>query len=322
MPTGRKRGKKASPVQEEVPSPSADPNDDSEPEFDSIEETLEQSLSYESLTWMRHVIRVQAREVVRDILKQEREKNGTLQKNEGSEMASLKQEITDLKESNKQMQVKLEEYQSEIKKLKWARDGINKELGRKTSQIEHLTQSLDSLEQKQNETRVRITGIAEEEDENLTKKILDLAKKKMGLKKLKDSDIVQIHRSGKKKSTKTRDVIVQFESKLTRDSLHSARKKLHESNSAHRKVYINDDLTVFRQKLLYDARILVKKGKLKGAWAQNGNIMVLVEQSKPKAVYNYRDLRKISGLDFYESSSSISDQFMDDELDFLSQSSI
>ena len=50
--------------------------------------------------------------------------------------------------------------------------------------------------------------------------------------------------------------------------------------------------------------------------------MVLVEQSKPKAVCNHRDLRKISGLDFYESSTNISDQFMDDELDFLSQSSI
>ncbi len=111
MPTDRnKKRKKASPVQEEVQSVSevADPNDESEPEFDSIEQTLEQSLSYESLTWMRHVIRVQAREVVRDILKQEKEKIGTSQKNESSEMAKLKQEINDLKESNKQLHVKLD----------------------------------------------------------------------------------------------------------------------------------------------------------------------------------------------------------------------
>ncbi len=93
-------------------------------------------------------------------------------------------------------------------------------MAKKSAEIEHLKQSLDSLEQKQREQRVRITGIPEEEGENLTKKLLDLAKKKIWLKKLKDTDIVEIYRSGKQKIARTRDVIVQFESKLTRDSLY------------------------------------------------------------------------------------------------------
>ncbi len=48
--------------------------------------------------------------------------------------------------------------------------------------------------------------------------------------------------------------------------------------------------------------------------------MILPEQGKPKAVHNHTDLRIISGLEPY--GSSIDDQTMDDELDFLSGSSI
>ncbi len=81
-------------------------------------------------------------------------------------------------------------------------------------------------------------------------------------------------------------------------------------------VYINDDLTEFRQKLLYDARMLVKKRKLKGAWAQHGNVMVLPENSKPSAVYNYHDLRMKSGPhNLGEDRSDLMDQ---DDMDSIS----
>ncbi len=52
-------------------------------------------------------------------------------------------------------------------------------------------------------------------------------------------------------------------------------------------------------KLFHDTRILVKKRKLRAAWSQHGNVMVLPENGGPKAVYNYRDLRDIAGLDYY-----------------------
>ncbi len=60
---------------------------------------------------------------------------------------------------------------------------------------------------------------------DLAKKLVKLAKNKLGMKKMKEADITQIHHSGKKKPSKTRDVIVQFESKATRDMFHGARKK-------------------------------------------------------------------------------------------------
>ncbi len=124
-----------------------------------------------------------------------------IQDQEETVVKKPKQEIDELKEENKQVKTKLSECQSEINKLKYSRDGINKELVKKTSEFGKLKQQIDSIDQKQREARVRITGITEEEGEDLTKKIVKLAKSKMGMKKIKDTDIIQIHRSGKKKTT-------------------------------------------------------------------------------------------------------------------------
>ena len=131
----------------------------------------------------------------------------------------------------------------------------------------------------------------------------------MGLKKLKNENIVQIYRSGKKKVSKTRNIIVQFENKPLRDSFYEARKKLHDATDSHRKIYINDDLTEFRMKLLYDARTLVKKKKRKGSWSQHGNVMVLKDNGRPKPVYNYNELQAASGTGIYIGcKSNISDE--------------
>ncbi len=135
-------------------------------------------------------------------------------------------------------------------------------------------------------------------------KIFKLTKTKMDMKEINESDIVHTHRSGKKKSSKTRDIIVQFNGKTTRDSFHGARQKLRYTSDAHRSVYVNEDLTDFRSKLLYDARMLVKKRRLKGAWRQCGNVMVLAEHSRSCAVYNYDDLRISSGADSFRLSDS------------------
>ncbi len=104
-----------------------------------------------------------------------------------------------------------------------------------------------------------------------------------------------------------------------RGNFHRAKQKLQATDST-KAVYVNDDLTEFRQKLLYDARMLVKRKKLKGAWSQHGNIMVLTDTGKPSAIFNYRDLRIKSGTDFYEDATS--DQMDLDELDLCSDNSL
>ena len=120
-----------------------------------------------------------------------------------------------------------------------------------------------------------------------------MAKKKLGIKKFKAEDVELTHRSGKKKPRKTRDIIVQFRSKTVKDQFLQQKKKLNNETSAEARIYLNDDLTEFRQKLLFDARQLAKRQKIKAAWSQHGSIMILKDaQERPIAVSTYDDLRK------------------------------
>ncbi len=152
--------------------------------IDDLDEDVQSQLpSQEHCTWLLNIIQIHSRKMAKELLDDHVK----------TIVEPLQQEIKSLKEENQQMR-------SEIGKLKWSRDGINKELARKTTEIEQFKQDLDILNQKQREHRVRISGVAEEEGEDLTKKVLELAKKKMGLKKIKDTDVAQIHRSGKKKA--------------------------------------------------------------------------------------------------------------------------
>ncbi len=161
-------------------------------------------------------------------------------------------------------------------------------------------QTINNVDQRQGETRVRISGIAEEEDEDLEKKILKLAKTSLGLKKFKTTDIETIHRSGKKKEKKTRDVIVQFTDKTTKDKFQQNKKSLLEKGDAQKRIYINDDLTEYRMKLLFDARQLAKRHMLNAAWSQYGNILVLKNDNSLKAIYNYEDLRTTTEMYCFE----------------------
>ncbi len=276
--------------------------------IDDLEDDVREQLpSQEHCTWLLNIIQIHAKKIAKEVLKE----------HETSVVAQLKQEVYNLKTTNEEMQTKLHECQQEIGKLKRSREGINRELARKTEVIEKLREQLDAVDQKQREARVRLAGISEEEGENLTQKVLKLAKNKLKIKNLKERDIVQIHRSGKQKPSKSRDIIVQFESKVARDQFHGARKKLHDvsnSNSqTYKHVYINDDLTEFRQKLLFDSRMLVKRKKLKGAWSQHGNVMILRENGGPKAIYNYHDLRISSGVETYDYDTGNSDQLEEDD---------
>ncbi len=69
---------------------------------------------------------------------------------------------------------------------------------RKNDEITKLKSHIDSIEQKQKETRVRIAGVQEEREENLPKKVLKIAKSQLGMKKMKEEDIQEIYRAGKK----------------------------------------------------------------------------------------------------------------------------
>ncbi len=92
--------------------------------------------------------------------------------------------------------------------------------------------------------------------------------------------------SQEKKETKCRDIIVQFADKETKDTFQKERKKLSSCKDSNRRVFINDDLTEYRQKLLYDARQVVNRvvrnfQSRRGSEKSRGRRPPPAEQSRP-----------------------------------------
>ena len=94
---------------------------------------------------------------------------------------------------------------------------------------------------------------------------------------LKIEDIDRSHRLGKPGSeasprSKPRDIIVKFATYRMRQKVYKSRTLTKERN--YRRVFINEDLTILRSQLLYEARRRVKSKQLKSAWSSDGTILV------------------------------------------------
>ena len=136
-----------------------------------------------------------------------------------------------------------------------------------------IEKECDGLEQYSRRNSLRITGIPESEGNTNTDKIvLDMCKD-IGLS-LTDSDIDRSHWVGKPNGLKPRQIIVKFTSYRSRQQVYKARSRLKASD--YKNVYINENLTKIRIKLLYDARQLLKNkhSKIDGVWSADGVILV------------------------------------------------
>ncbi len=195
------------------------------------------------------------------------------------ELAEVKKRLNEMEEDSAKKQRRIERLEYTI--------------NQKDVKINKLKTTIDDLEQKHYMREVQIVGIPESSsDEEDAKKVLNLAKSKMG-QKLKKSDVEGIHRLGKKSEKKTRDVIIKFKEQNVRDAFYLNRKKLIIKNDAKNSIYINDHLTHHRQSLLYAARQLYKAKKVSAAWSQNGNVLVRKsENDSAKQITNHDDLNE------------------------------
>lgn len=151
----------------------------------------------------------------------------------------------------------------------------------------------DSLEQYSRRNSVRISGIPVEENEDTDKIVLELADT-MDVS-LNISNLDRTHRIGPTKKRK-RDIIVKFATYRARQKLITERKKLRDMPDLDT-VYINEDLTMARSKLLYDARRLVKAKLLKSAYSSDGRIFVKDNTDKRYLIQSDSDIEKHGHLD-------------------------
>lgn len=142
-----------------------------------------------------------------------------------------------------------------------------------------LREDLDSLEQYGRRSLIRISGIPETESEIDTTPIVQKLLSEID-PDFKPQEIIRSHRVGKQKQNETRSghakprqIIVRLPEPNTKFRLFKCRKNLKHSREF-RSVYLNEDLTLLRSKLLYHARKLYKNEKIQHLWTTNGKILM------------------------------------------------
>ncbi len=241
-------------------------------------------LSGDQVLWFRNIIRAQGKDILKEMMDEKWRKlqveNEALKQWVKSENEELVKKITELQEDNREKQKRIERLEYENRQ--------------KVKVIEELNTKYDELEQSRYVKDVQLVGLPESnnEEEDL-KKILKMSKDKLGIK-LKGIDIEGFHRLGKKTEKRSRDMVITFKEKKTREAFHEQRKKTSQSKDVTQNIYINDHLTDFRKGLFYRARQLVKHKKLFMAWTQKGNVLIRKEEGgKVIQVNSYRDMNSL-----------------------------
>ncbi len=250
-------------------------NDSNEPP-DDVDAGVVLIPSQEHCTWLLNIIRLHAAEITSEQLK-EFENNQVCDLTK--QIKNLKEELSALKSASNTSN-EIEYLKSENAKKQRRIERLEFENSKRQSEIRDLKIQLDEILQKDLDKFIQIVGLPETNDDNEdVKQLSKLSKDKLGVK-IKSSDIVNMHRPGKKgNSAKSRNVIIKLKDKQTKENIFAQRKKLIKTGNPAGSIYLNDALTPHRQQLLFAARKLVKSKKLFAAWSQQGNILVKREET-------------------------------------------
>ena len=178
-------------------------------------------------------------------------------------------------------------------------NAMDKSLRDKDEKIKQLEEhvnlvdaQLDHMEQYSRRSSVRVTGIKEQDGEDLDRIVNNL----MDDMDVQDMDITnfnRMHRVGPRNSltnkNHARQIIIQFKDYKSKTTFIKARKSL---RGKHPNVYIAEDLTKPRSKLLYLARTLKKARKIQDCWSYDGRIMIKDLQGKIGSVNSEDDLNR------------------------------
>ena len=136
--------------------------------------------------------------------------------------------------------------------------------------VSALEAQMDASEQYSRRNSLRISGIPETVNEDTDQVVLHVAET-VGVNIL-PSEIDRSHRLGKPGNRQTRDILVKFTTYRARERFMKNRRNL--KTSELKGVFVYEDLTKIRSKLLFEARKCAKTKHLLGAWSSDGRILV------------------------------------------------
>ena len=165
-------------------------------------------------------------------------------------------------------------------------------LDEKDKKIEYLSDEIDELQQYGRRNAVVISGVPEREGENTDTIMLEIARDKMNIS-LEPHEIGRSHRLGPVRvgARKPRNIVVKLVTYNVRKRIYDARKSL--AGGPHG-IFISEHLTKRRGELFYQARQLLKKGKVKYAWTSDGRVLVRDYSGKASQIRSLSDINNIN----------------------------
>ncbi len=221
------------------------------------------------------------------------EKLATLIEENNSLKSTLEDEVEDLREWQKDINKKVQDIT--LNQTKQTCGNSCSEVKDVQEQMYKFQSALDDSEQMLKERNVRIVGLPEQDDEHgkLKQRIVEVSKTLLNIGNISTTDIDEAYRLGKQKENEARTIMVRFKAKSTRDSFYRSRRNLYENSTNHNSsgIYLNKDLTPYRQKLYFDVRQLRRRGEIHSVWTQEGTIVLkLQEADQPKTIKTHREL--------------------------------
>ncbi len=191
--------------------------------------------------------------------------------------------------SVEQLEARYETTEEEIEKKI---DGISEQIESK-HKFQEMHQKIDDLEQQSRLKYLRVFGLEESGDEDVTATVVNFAREEMKI--LIDPNEIEARRMGiaQPMNSKPRDILVKFINQPLRNIMYQKKRMLCQKTQ---QVFINEYLTTRRSELFFQVRQLKKQHKLFGAWTQSGNILIKINQdSTPKAISNIEDVKSLIG---------------------------
>ena len=218
--------------------------------------------------------------------------------------AMLQDEISEqvklkVEDATKSLKTELDATKTELSNAKSVLENMQTHVDDLHDQVLNLQQKQDEAEQYSRRMCLRISGIPESTNENVTKKVLDFAKEVHSTMTLGDID--RAHRVGASAAasnstggateTKTREIIIKFTNSNARLNLLRGRAVLRDNNV--KGIFISEDLTPARKKLAFECRRIkrLNGSKIKKVWIYAGYPHILDASNKKVRITCIEDLK-------------------------------
>lgn len=162
------------------------------------------------------------------------------------------------------------------------------------AKVAKLEAKCDDLEQYSRRNSLRISGIAEDEYEDVSAITMNFIKEDLK-KDMTITSIDRVHRVGAmREDGKPRPILVKFATYRDRAQIYKSRSMLKNKklpDGSH--IYINEDLSQRRSSLLYNCRKLKKAYKIQDCWSSDGQILVKDNRRNIIVIRGEADLVKL-----------------------------